>query len=266
MMPTFLGIGAQRCGTTWAHRCLAQHPDVFVSTPKELRYFTANYEKGRDWYERQFSDAQSAKARGEITPGYLYRPTALERIAKDLPEARLFAILRNPIERAFSAYRFFQARDYRGLAFEQALRQDKELLDQGRYVASLDRLWRLFPREQCLVMLYDDLRDSPGDTARRLYAFLGVDSGFRPSGVAERVNTPILPRSQALLRKCGLGSIADLVKASPLAPAIRAWHARRTGARDGMNESDRKFLREFYADEIRQLGAMLERDLGEWLE
>lgn len=68
MLPTFIGLGAQRAGTTWLYSCLAEHPEVFMSRKKELYYFSKNYELGREWYESQFAEAAGARARGEITP------------------------------------------------------------------------------------------------------------------------------------------------------------------------------------------------------
>ena len=119
MLPTFIGIGAQRAGTTWAYNCLAEHPQVFMTRKKEQHFFYVNYSRGLDWYAAQFAGAGSAVARGEITPDYLYHPEALANIARDLPDARLFVILRNPIDRAVSAYAL-HAQRYAGQSFAQA--------------------------------------------------------------------------------------------------------------------------------------------------
>src|SRR6188508_2795579 len=131
MLPTFIGIGAQRAGTTWAYNCLAEHPQVFMTRKKELHFFYVNYSRGLDWYAAQFAGAGSAVARGEITPDYLYHPEALSNIARDVPDVRLFVILRNPIDRAVSAYAL-HAQRYAGLSFAQALAGDDELIDRGR--------------------------------------------------------------------------------------------------------------------------------------
>ena len=265
MMPNFLGIGAQRSGTTWAYRALAAHPDVFVSEPKELRYYTANHHKGRRWYEAHFQAAANAKARGEITPGYIYRPLALERIAKDAPDIRLFAILRNPVDRAYSAYRFFYNQEYSGLGFKEAFERNEELREQGRYAESLKRLWCLFPRENCLVLLYDDLRRSPEHVAQMLYEFLGVDTHFRPPSVDERINATVLPRTQALLTRIGLARIIELAKSSPHSSRIRAWGAKRT-APPAIREDDREALLRFYKTDIAEVGSLLGRDLSDWAQ
>src|SRR6188474_1187691 len=84
MLPTFIGIGAQRAGTTWAYNCLAQHPDVYMSGKKELHFFYAHYSRGLAWYASQFAAAGDAVARGEISPDYMYNREALANIARDI--------------------------------------------------------------------------------------------------------------------------------------------------------------------------------------
>src|SRR5512144_852419 len=80
LLPTFIGIGAQRAGTTWAYNCLAEHPDVFMTRKKELHFFYVNYDRGLEWYKAQFRDAGTRTARGEITPDYMYHEKALRNI------------------------------------------------------------------------------------------------------------------------------------------------------------------------------------------
>jgi hypothetical protein len=136
MLPTFIGIGAQRAGTTWAYNCLAQHPDVYMSEKKELHFFYAHYARGLDWYAAQFSAAGDAVARGEISPDYMYSREALANMARDLPGVRLFAILRNPIDRAISAYSLRQERN-EGVSFGEACRRVPGLIYRGRYCGHL---------------------------------------------------------------------------------------------------------------------------------
>ena len=120
MLPTFIGIGAQRAGTTWAYNCLAEHPQVFMTAKKELHFFYAHYDRGLAWYEEQFAGAGAAKASGEISPDYMYNTDALDNIARDLPDVKLFAILRNPIDRAISAYALRHERN-EGMSFGEAI-------------------------------------------------------------------------------------------------------------------------------------------------
>jgi hypothetical protein len=221
MLPSFIGLGAQRCGTTWLYECLAAHPQVFVSSPKELYFFTKNYQKGFEWCGSHFEGMSNALAWGEITPGYIYRPEALERIATDAPDARLFVILRNPVDRAISAYHFFRANHFAGIDFREALKRDESILGQGMYSLGLDRLLSHFPREQCLIMLFDDIVSSPDKLVSDLYRFVGVDPEYRPVMLRRRVNQAIFPRTQDVLVRLGLGGAIDWVKRSALGDVIQ---------------------------------------------
>jgi len=264
MLPTFIGIGAQRAGTTWAYNCLAEHPDVFMTRKKELHFFYVNYARGLDWYRDQFAEAGSAHARGEITPDYLYHEQALVNIARDVPDARLFVILRNPIDRAVSAFVLHRQR-YSGQAFGAALESDPELIDRGLYAQHLGRVFARFPREQLAVLYYDDLVDRPLEFLRSLYAFVGVDPEFRPASVETRYNRVMYPRLQGLLLGSGAGWIIDSVKKTAFGDWLRA---RNSGARRDsgiVTKADIAKLREVFADDVAQLTALVGRDLSHWL-
>ena len=267
MLPSFIGIGAQRCGTTWLYECLAAHPEVFVSRPKELYFFTKNYSHGLEWYRDHFAAKGDALAWGEITPGYFYRPEALERISTDVPSAKLFVILRNPVDRALSAFDFFKANQYRGLNFREAASRDDSILGQGMYSVGVERLWQLVPREQCLVLLYDDIVGSPDNLVSHLYAFIGVDANYRPDMLQRRVNQAIFPRTQRMLVQLGMRGAIDWLKRSPMGDAIENWHksrSKRRPMRSGKTE-DRAFLRDYYSEEVDRLQMLLNRDLAGWL-
>src|SRR5919106_4193832 len=98
-LPTFVIIGAQKCGTTALHSYLSRHPEVSMSRPKELDFFVegANWEKGVDWYRSRFDGA--AKARGESSPNYTAHPMLAgvpERMAELVPDAKLIFMVRDP--------------------------------------------------------------------------------------------------------------------------------------------------------------------------
>ena len=95
MQPNFLGLGAQKCASSWIHKILEDHPDVFVSQPKELDFFTNYFNRGYTWYERHFNGAGSAKAIGEVSPSYFCDPLAPERIRRyrDVPRFLLDSLL-----------------------------------------------------------------------------------------------------------------------------------------------------------------------------
>jgi len=108
-LPNFLGLGAQRCGTTWIYECLREHPDVFMSQRKEINFFSDiysnNYYKGISWYSNFFIYSNEEKIKGEITPEYLLDDKAPIRIERNLGQIKFLVVVRNPVQRAFSAYK-----------------------------------------------------------------------------------------------------------------------------------------------------------------
>jgi hypothetical protein len=264
MLPSFIGIGAQRAGTTWAYNCLAEHPQVFMTRKKELHFFYVNYGRGLDWYAEQFAGAEGALARGEITPDYMYHPVAMQNIARDVPDVRLFAILRNPIDRAVSAFALHTGR-YAGQSFAHAVATDPELIDRGLYARHLRRVLELFPRERVAILFYDDLVDRPLAFLRDLYAFVGVDPGFRPASLETRYNRVIYPRLQQLLLRCGAGWIIDGVKKTPIGDWVRGRNQGSRRESGVATQADVAKLKAAFADDVAELGRLVGRDLDHWL-
>ena len=101
----FIGVGAQKSGTSWIYACLYEHPEICAPI-KEIHFFSRpRYEKGIAWYEKQFDRCAVEKLRGEFSTSYLYTPEAAARIHAAYPDAKIIAVLRNPIDRAYSQYR-----------------------------------------------------------------------------------------------------------------------------------------------------------------
>ena len=121
-LPNFIGLGAQRAATTWAYACLREHPEVFIPEQKEIGFFRWHYDKGLDWYASHFEGHAGEPAIGEITPGYMHSAEAIGRIATDLPSVRVFVVLREPVQRSFSAYQLLHER-FCGMDFEDTLPQ-----------------------------------------------------------------------------------------------------------------------------------------------
>lgn len=213
--PGFIMIGAQRCGTTSLFRALAAHPQAARPTlhKKGINFFDLNYYRGARWYSGHFQLAAIARRRTasyggpvafEASGYYLYHPFALERVARDLPSVKLVAMLRDPVERAFSAYKHEFARGFEWESFEQALALEDERLigeigrmrgdltyesfahrhqsyvHRGYYAEQLERVFDLFPRAQVHVMDSEAFFDQPAQEYRQLIEFLGLRA-FEPA-------------------------------------------------------------------------------------
>lgn len=264
-LPNFLGIGAQRAATTWVHQCLSEHPDAFVSGTKELDFFTFQFDKGLAWYESQFAGHSGQKAVGETSPSYLHEEVAVRRIAETLPDVKMFAILREPIGRALSAYQLHPDQ-YEGMDFWQACRSKEHyLVGWSLYADALARFYEHFPREQVRVYLYDDIRESPSAMLADLFGFLGIDPEFRPPSANKLFNRSVFPEAQKTLRRLKLGWSVELIKKSPLAESIKKLHkSRERGQKDDVRSTCPEDLRARFRADIDRVEGLIGRDLSRW--
>lgn len=202
--PTFLCIGAQKCGTTWLASAVAQHPEVATGRTKELHFFDQRkaYERGLGWYESQFRTTPATRAVGEFTPNYWRTVGAdtgtnylgsADRVADAYPGLRLIVCLRDPVDRAVSAY-FHNIKAGRlspDVPFPDAVRERPGLRDFGRYGTQLDAWLARFPIERYLFLVYEeDIRpdDAKPGALRRTFEHIGVDPTFAPQDTSVQRN------------------------------------------------------------------------------
>ncbi len=277
--PTYVGIGAQKCASTWLHWILAEHPQVAVPAVKEVDFFSYHYDHGYQWYERHFAAAGAARARGEISPSYFCEPTVPARVARYLPEARILLSLRDPVERALSNHRHEVREGHltgSDLSFETGLSNNPMYVEQGLYATHLRNWLRHFPSERILVLLMEDVEADPRAVSRIVYRFLGVDESYVPGGLTNRYNRSFATRSSAL------GGVKDAFYGATRRPGLRwLWDAAAgSGLRSlyrGINDVPSSAvipeprdetlpqLRELFAPEVRELETMIGRSLATWL-
>ncbi len=185
-LPDFLGLGAQRAGTTWLDALLRGHPALWLpERRKELHYFDRHHERGAAWYAAFFARAPADRLAGEITPRYLYEPDAPARAAALVPGARLIAILREPVARAYSQYALtVRDEDYAG-TFRRFLAERPDALARGRYHEQLVRWTARFPRERLCVLVLEQVVREPARARAALAALLGVDPALFPAAPDE---------------------------------------------------------------------------------
>jgi hypothetical protein len=236
MEPSFILIGAQRCGTTSLFRALTAHPQVMPPTfRKGVNYFDLNYHRGPQWYRAHFPVAEFARRRAgrdgppvafEASGYYLYHPQAMERLGHDRPAVKLVAMLRDPVERAFSAHKHELARGYEREGFERALELEDERLageaeriradpayesfahrhhsyrHRGQYAEQLERVHEFFPRTQVHVIDSADYFSQPALEYQRLLVFLGLrpfEPGFAAANA--RPGPPMDDRCRRMLEE-----------------------------------------------------------------
>jgi hypothetical protein len=296
MMPTFIGFGVMRCGTTSVYHYLKQHPQVFMSPVKETNFFAylaaqADFAPGLEdidtpvrslgAYQQIFADAENARAIGELSPHYFRTPGVPACIGVHLPGVRLFCILRNPIDRAYSHYGKCWAEGLEKRSFEQAVNDElasppeypgsriDHYLDLGFYTRHLAGYLRAFDLAQLKICLFDDLQSSPARFMRELFEFIGVDAD-QPVNTSARLNTGAAVRAESLLRHSGLKRFSSMFRRRlpiRLYNLVQSGYSRalaRFATNPGMSPHVRERLTEVYAEEIQALQVLLGRGLSHW--
>ena len=272
----FLGIGAQKAGTTWLHRMLGEHPEIFVARAddKDLRFFSAYYDCGYAWYERHFAAGDGAKRRGEFSTSYFYCRDAPERVRRYNPDMRLVLSLRNPVDRLISQHRHeIRIGHVADLSLGRAIANNPSYVEQSMYFAQLSRWLEHFPLSSLHVVIFEELFRDPSRAIRELYEFLGVSPSFMPDNLHEKINEGRIPRSRLLdrgvqlsstaLRAIGIGSILDALKKSGVDRWVRRGNSRSDDA-IGADEALVTQLRAQFAAENAKLSRLLSRDLSIW--
>lgn len=295
-LPNFLIVGAAKAGTTSIHAYLKQHPEVFLSTPKEPRFFALegqtldfqgptpiiNRTSVTTWedYQALFAGAEGKTAVGEASTIYLSDPSSVNRIQHYLGQPKIIAILRNPVSRAYSSYLHLVRDGQETLSFEKALEQEDERISnnwpplwhyrqRGFYHDQVKRYLEAFGPEQVKVLLFDDLRQNPQAMMSEIFKFLGIDSEFEPD-VTQISNVSGVPQSRFLSR--------ILNRDNPLKSSLKAILPRRfrknvyrslqvmnTGDKTQINPQIKAKLREDYRADIERLQSLINRDLSHWL-
>jgi hypothetical protein len=210
MLPTFLIIGAQKAGTNSLHAQLLEHPDIGAPFRKEVAYLTHHYQRSVTWYRKHFPlQSRNYRHAGEATPYYLLHPTAPERAHALLPDLRLVAMLRNPVDRTHSHHNHEVTLGYETLSFTDALAAEEERLageeerlradptvvsynhahysyrTRSRYAPQLERWLAVWPADRLLVMTSEDFYADPAGWTVRVQEFLGL-APVPPSDVQPR--------------------------------------------------------------------------------
>lgn len=194
--PQFLIIGGIRCGTTSLIRYLGEHPEVGIASAKEPHYFDWNHQRGDNWYRSFFplsiGSASQGLMAGESSPGYLMDPKAPARAAAAMPDAKLLLLVRNPVERAHSHYRYRKGRGHEPAAtFEEALADEPRRMERaaaadrgqlqlrgyfhhGKYADGLSRWLEHFDSSQVLTLQSEDFYANTPEAYSRVVSFLGL--------------------------------------------------------------------------------------------
>ncbi len=295
-LPNFLVIGAAKSGTTSLYDYLKQHPEVYLPRNREPSFFAHEGDQmdyhgpgDEDWdfttdiasYQDLFREVQGEKAAGEISPRYLFFNDAAQRIRHYIPQTKLIAILRNPVDRAYSHFLMNIARNCEPIKnLGEAVKAEKErdrlkwswdwqYTGLGLYEEQLSRYDDFFSSGQILVILFDDFSSHPEASIKAIFNFLGVDENFKVD-MSQRQREAHLPKHLALNawierpnpQKQKLSSwLPKGVKVS-----IKAWlkGINRTEI-PPLDSKTREELIQIFKPDILALQKRLNQDLSSWL-
>ncbi len=226
-LPDVVIIGAQKCGTSSLHNYLVQHSGIIAPQRKEVHYFDLNYQRGEAWYRAHFGRPGEPGLNIDSSPYYLFHPQVPARMHALLPEAKLIAVLRDPVRRAYSHYWHERDKKRETLSFEDAIAAEPDRINEparrlaageiqssrehqlhsylarGRYAEQLERWMALYPREQLRVIRFETLVREPLATLNTTLEFLGLPA--LQSAQLEPRNTrkypPMKPETVTSLRK-----------------------------------------------------------------
>ena len=216
----FLIVGAAKCATTWLQQALQADPAVRMPDP-ELHYFSREHARGSAWYLQRLPDKENAQLLGEKSNSYMDAPACAERIRTATPHVRLIAVLRDPVERAYSDYCML----YRRGEVDRDIRRhldpgraaEGRFIASGRYAERLEPFLRLFPRDRILVLLYESLKADPAGELARVRAFLELPARSPALVKTERVKDRTVPVVPPRMRR----------SLEPLKPIVRPLRGRR---------------------------------------
>jgi hypothetical protein len=299
--PNLFIIGAPKSGTTSLYEYLRGHPDVFMSVMKEPFYFSPDVVSGprrrqlrhpvdEAAYLDLFADARAERWVGEASTGYMVSDVAAKLVAEFEPDARMIAMLRNPVDVAHALHDERVSHGTEEITdFQAALDAEPDrhagkrlpagtsrlgatYLPSGRFAEQLERWFSAFSRERVHVVVFDDFAADTAASFEEVLRFLDVDAGYRPSSFeihnpSHRMRTGVVgthrrSRAGRVLRKL-VGRVAGDRRATRLAREARHSRlARSSSAREPLSPALRDRLEAEFADDVARLGDMLGRDLA----
>jgi hypothetical protein len=200
--PQFLVIGAQKCATTWLYKCLKEHPELYLPPYKRDVDHLASHtyqEIGVEHYFRNFGDATSEQKIVDVSVEYMFDKSCAELVHRHIPSPKLIVSLRNPIERAISAYYWSVRKGFiPDLPLEEGMqhvikgdgRDDanakqiyKDILERGFYDLQINRYLKYFDISDFIFVLYDEIHRNPWGVIKSVYEFMEVSPSYRPASI-----------------------------------------------------------------------------------
>jgi hypothetical protein len=294
--PTFILIGAAKSGTSSFYNYVKQHPSVYVSPVAKTNFFVSDFVDGKariedldftpkqitklnfpvttlEAYQQLFEDIPAGKtALGEISPMYLNSFVAAKKLKSSNPNVKLIAMLRNPVDRAYSGYQMQLRQTEEQRDFASNLDQEEIYIRGGFYYEQLKRFFDVFERDQIKIFLFEDFKQNPHQVIQEMFDFIGVDDSFVPD-LGTKFNQGGVPKNKGLYGLLFNSSLTAIAKKTitPLLP-LKIRNKLESNLKNNllskpkpMTLETRSTLQKIYQEDIVKLEKLINRDLQQWL-
>ncbi len=287
MLPNFLIVGAPKAGTTSLYHYLSEHPQVFMSEPKEVNYFSkcemaaqglyynAFKTKNLTEYKKLFVDASDEKAVGEGSVSYLFYPETPTKIKETLPNVKIIILLRSPVDRGYSHYLMDFRMGLTNLFYEEIVYKTskhknlnlyyQQFVELGLYYEQVKRYLDIFGKEQVKIYLQEDLRIESEKIILDLYNFLDIDSSFMVDTTQEH-NAFSMPKNKLIHKLYASHTIRFITKtifSNTVKEKVKNLFFERK-KKPKLNQKLRADLTKIYKEDIQKLEKLIDRDLSVW--
>lgn len=278
-LPDFIGIGVQKGGTSWLHKQLVVHPQVFIPPHrKEIHFFDVYFDRDVAWYRKFFNDAKSNQVKGEITPSYIYDAMTCDRLHEICPHAKLIVMLRHPVERAYSHYcmTFQSGEGQKYKSFDDFMTHHPHGFKRGLYGEQLLRWFDRFDRSNFLILLSEETSNSDEaleKTFDQISDFLNIDPSLFDRELAQQrvgqarpaprftMLAKLAQKTRLLLRDLNMDFVASTLKKIGI---TRALLGQGNVAIPPLNDDERAKWLSAYQKDIQQLEKLLDRSFQHW--
>tara|TARA_R110001592_G_scaffold244973_2_gene506291 strand:- start:87 stop:944 length:858 start_codon:yes stop_codon:yes gene_type:complete len=274
--PNFFLIGAAKSGTTAIYSLLGQHPEIFLSVPKEPAFFceNVNWTKGISWYENLFANAGTAKVIGEGSTYYTLRPSfdhVVKKIAFHCPKSKFLYVVRDPIERTISHYWYAVQRHMESRGMTDAILANPHYLETSDYAYQIAPYLEAFGRDRILVVSFESFILNPRIALQEIYRWLEVDPNFEPSATETKLNVGqkelVQIKGQGKLYKFSKGRTWRTI--SPIVPSLikdlgRFFAIRNVERSSKDRLATENYLRPLLLDKTKSFVEILGQEFPEW--
>ena len=243
-------IGVRKGATSWIWKQLNQHPDIETYPQKEIHFFNKFYKRGISWYRKQFKWIKKIVI--DTTPDY-FEEICAERIKKDFPNVRMMVSLRNPIERAFSHYKFAHFLNATKSNFKNLWKKDwMQIRTRGLYDKHIHCFHNRFPKENLFIMFNDDIKTDSDNIVTKMYEYIGVQK--------------IENEFQNMRWMPGVNPCWIKIEGKNIDYKKRHEKYKEYNAKKIMCDDDFKMMCDYYAESIQNLGKIVNRDFSSWFK